>query len=101
MTVTTPTQSYMNSTQTLRFFIRTTNFLSSTDYFTLTFPYQYKYIGTAGLTISCSPYSCTPSALNPLNVKVTSGSQQFTNINTFNFTINNYLSPNSSSSDNF
>lgn len=101
MTVTTPTQSYMNSTQTLRFFIHTTNFLSTTDYFTLTFPYQYKYIGSPGVTISCSPFSCTPSVLDPLSVKVASGSQQFTNINTFNFTISNYLSPNSSSSDNF
>lgn len=101
MTVVSPTQSYMNSTQTLRFYITTTNYLASTDYLLLVFPTQYLYLGTAGTTITCTPYNCTPSALNPLNVKVTSGFQQFSNINTFNFTINNFLSPNTSTSDNF
>lgn len=93
MTVTNPSQSYMNSTQDIQFSITTTNYLTSTDYINLVFPTKYKYIGIAGSMVSCSPYSCTPDATNISILKVTSFFAS--PVVTFTFTVSNYLSPNS------
>lgn len=60
MSVNNPSQSYMNSTQDILFTLITTNPLTTTDYIILTYPSGYKYLGTAGSSVSCNPYTCTP-----------------------------------------
>lgn len=101
ITVTNPTQSYMDSTQTIKFSFATTNYLVSTDYIIILFPTQYTYTGTAGVMVACSPYNCTPDSSNPLSVKVTPGVQTFSSISSFNLSIMNFKSPTVSTSDYF
>lgn len=45
MKVVSPTQSYLNSSQTIQFTVVTKNALLSTDYLELTYPREYTYVG--------------------------------------------------------
>jgi hypothetical protein len=93
--VITPSQSYLNSNQTIRFTMTTKNALMSTDYIILSFPSVYTYIGATGTTTSiCSEpssnYNCLPDSSNNLTVKITGN---WNNQTSFSFTVKDYRSP--------
>lgn len=94
-TVTNPTQSYLNSTQTIQFNVTTKNPLMSTDYILVTFPTVYNYTGSipASSSICTEPsanYNCLPLTSNNLTVKITGN---WNNETVFSFHITSYRSP--------
>lgn len=94
-TVLDPTQSYLNSTQTIQFSVATRNALMSTDYIILSFPSVYTFTGTVPTTTSVcieptSNYNCIPDSSNSLSVKITGN---WNNQTSFSFRVMNYRSP--------
>jgi hypothetical protein len=93
--VTDPVQSYLNSTQTIKFTITTKNPLMSTDFILLSYPSVYTYTGVIPTTDSiCSEpssnYNCIPLTTNNLTVKITGN---WNNQTSFSFHVKNYRSP--------
>lgn len=87
-----PSQSYLNSSQTIQFNLTTSNSLNLSDYMQLTFPSIYTFVGEPSSSIcSESNFICIPDT-NLLNkIKITFSSLSSTNI--FVFQVSGYRSP--------
>jgi hypothetical protein len=100
LTISSPSQSYMVSNQTLQFTVGTTNYLTSTDYLELTYPAGYTFVGSGNSSVCTDiSYNCIPTSGNSLKLKITSTS--FSQQTSFTFSVFNYQSPNTTTSVQF